>query len=295
MLVIELKTGVHISTGNVPGYHLIYMEGLWDGVELQVLETQIYSCILSTVVILVEKAQTFSKESNTYYMTSSAEKILFHVFSRSETGTVSAKKLRKQGKVIGNVYGLSMASEGVYMDKNAIKKLYASHGDTGLIYLQIGDSKKQVPVLIAEYETDPFGNEILHVAFRRVDLSDPIKADVSVYLIGEADIPEAVVSLVKDFITVEALPADLPDRFEIDISELSEVGQSISLADIKLDSSKVTLILDEDEKPEDITLVIVQAIAGEVAETETPETQDSQESAEDSQTQEPAKEQTPQE
>lgn len=206
-------------------------------------------------------------------MISSTEKILFHVFSRGDSGTGSAKKLRRQGKVVGNVYGLGKASESVYMDKNAIRKLYASHGDTGLIYLQIGDSKKQVPVLISEYEADPFGSEILHVSFRRVDLSDPIKAEVSIYLVGEANIPDSVVSLVKDSVEVEALPADLPDKFEIDISVLSEIGQIISLADVTFDKSKVTLVLDEDENPEEIPLVIVQEIAGEVPEEETPTTE----------------------
>lgn len=205
-------------------------------------------------------------------MISSSEKVLFHVFSRDVAGSSSAKKLRKQGKVVGNVYGLGSDSVGVYMDKNAIKKLYAAHGDTGLIYLQIGESKQQVPVLISDYMTDPFGENVLNVAFRRVDLSDPIKAEVSVYMVGEANIPEAVVSLVKDSVEVEALPADLPDKFEIDISSLTEIGQTISLADLVYDKSKATLVLEEDEKPEEILLVIVQEIAGEVAEEETPET-----------------------
>ncbi len=205
-------------------------------------------------------------------MTSSSEKILFHVFSRDESGTGSAKKLRKQGKVVGNVYGLGSDSVGVYMDRQAIKKLYASHGDTGLIYLQIGESKQQVPVLISDYATDPFGENLLHVAFRRVDLSDPIQAEISIHMVGETSIPDSVVSLVKDSVEIEALPADLPEKFEVDISGLTEIGQSISLAELKYDKSKITLMLDEDQNPEEIPLVIVQAIAGEVEEEATPET-----------------------
>lgn len=205
-------------------------------------------------------------------MTNSSEKIVFHVFSREESGTTSAKKLRKQGKVVGNVYGLGSDSVGVYMDKQAIKKLHASHGETGLIYLQIGESKKQVPVLISEYETDVFGSEVLHVAFRRVDLSDPIKAEISVYLVGEVNVPDAVVSLVKDVVEVEALPADLPEKFEIDISTLTEIGQTITLADLKYDSNLMKLVLDEEEDPAEIVMVVVQEIAGEVPEEETPET-----------------------
>lgn len=206
-------------------------------------------------------------------MINSSDKILFHVFSRDVSGTNSSKKLRKQGKVVGNVYGLSQESTSIYMDENAVRKLYSSQGDTGLIYLQVEDSKKQVPVLISEYSTDVFGKEILHVSFKRVNLSDPIKAEISVQLTGEADIPESIVSLVKDSVEIEALPADLPEGFEIDISGLTEIGQSINLSELSFDKSKITLVLNEDEKPEDVTLVIVQEIAGEVEEEETPETQ----------------------
>ena len=50
-------------------------------------------------------------------MSNSPQKILFHVFSRETAGSNSAKKLRDQGKAIGNVYGLAADSVGVYMEK----------------------------------------------------------------------------------------------------------------------------------------------------------------------------------
>lgn len=199
-------------------------------------------------------------------MMNSSDKVVFHVFSREKLGTSASKQLRKQGKVVGNVYGLEKDSEPVYMDKVSIKRLYDQQGDTGLIYLTIGSSKKQSPALIDEYHIDPLSQEPLHVSFRRVDLSDPIEADISVTLVGEADIPEAVVSLVKDTVTVEALPADLPEGFEIDISGLTEVGQSILLSDLNIDTSKVKLVLGEDETPDAVTMVIVQEVKEEVVE-----------------------------
>lgn len=234
------------------------------------------------VVILVGKMQNFSKESNTYYMINSSEKVVFHVFSRDAAGTNSAKKLRKQGKVVGNIYGLGKESTGVFMDKQSIKKLYESHGDTGLIYLQVDDLKKQVPVLITEYETDPFGASVLHVAFKRVNLSDPVEVDIPVTLTGEAKIDNAVVSLVKDFVRVEALPADLPEGFEIDISTLTEVGQMVTVSQLEYDKEKVSLVLNEDEDPETMTLVVVQEIKEEVEETPEPEVENSEISAETS-------------
>ena len=198
-------------------------------------------------------------------MINSTQKVVFHVFLRDTVGSKSAKILRKQGKAIGNVYGLGQDSKSVFMDQQGIKKLYNEIGDTSLIYLQIGEEKKQVPVLIDEFETSPLSNTPQHVSFKRVNLSDPIEADVSVTVFGETKISDAVVSLVKDTITVEALPANLPENFAIDISVLTEVGQTITLADISVPSN-VKLILGEDETPENVVLVSVQEIKEEVTE-----------------------------
>jgi len=198
-------------------------------------------------------------------MINSTQKVVFHVFLRDTVGSKSSKILRKQGKAIGNIYGLGKDSTSVFMDLQGIKKLYNEIGDTSLIYLQVGEEKKQVPVLIDEYETSPLSNTPLHISFKRVNLSDPIEADVSVSVFGETKISDAVVSLLKDTITVEALPANLPENFTIDISVLTQVGQTITLADISVPAD-VKLILGEDETPENIVLVSVQEIKEEVVE-----------------------------
>lgn len=199
-------------------------------------------------------------------MNSSTEKIVFHVDTRADLGGARVARLRKSGKLVGNVYGLKADSQAVLMDKQAFKKLYESHGDTSLVYLQIGESKKQSPVLIDEVQYTSVGDEILNVSFRRVDLSEKIQTDIPVVLIGESNIRDSVISLVKDVVEVEALPAELPEKFEIDISTLTEIGQSISLADLSYDASKVTLILEEEQEASDVILVIVQALKEEVEE-----------------------------
>jgi large subunit ribosomal protein L25 len=197
-------------------------------------------------------------------MINASEKIVFHVSSRPGGGSGKSSQLRREGRLPGNIYGLGKESLMVDADYQGLRKLYLSQGDTGLVYLQVDDDKKQVPVLIEEVQTARVGGDLLHVAFKRVSLNVKIQADVSVTTVGETKIDEAVVSLIKDTVLVEALPADLPDNFELDISTLTEVGQSISLADLSFDKSKVTLILGEDEKPEDVVLVNVQAVKEEV-------------------------------
>lgn len=203
-------------------------------------------------------------------MINTSDKVVFHVVSRDLNNQEDkVKNLRKQNKVPGNVYGLGKDSQAVYMDYQAINKLYDTQGDTGLIYLQVGDIKKNVPVLIDELDYSSIDNKMIHVTFKRVSLKEKIEADVSIELIGEAKVDNGIVATLKDTVTVEALPADLPEKFEIDISELSEIGQIITVADLKIDKNKVTFVLGEDENPTEMTLIMIQEVKEEVEPEET--------------------------
>ncbi len=193
-----------------------------------------------------------------------SKKVVFHVTSREKEEKV--KKLRKLGKTPGNVFGLSKDSESVTMDTIAFKKLYEQQGDTGLIYVSIDEEKEQ-PVLIDDVAYNSINGSFVHASFLRVNLTVAVSAMVPIELIGECDIPETIVNQVKNEVEVEALPANLPEKFEVDISSLTEVGQSITLADLTFDKSKITLELGEDVDPANETVVVLQAVAAEVEET----------------------------
>ena len=198
-------------------------------------------------------------------MVSSSKKTVFHVTARS--ADQKTKQLRNQGKIPANVYGLKKDSEAVTLDRTGFIHLYDEVGDTGLIYVKIGDTKEQ-PVLIDEVALDSVTADPIHVAFKRVNLKVAVQAAVPIELIGENDIHDTIVTQVKQDVEVEALPADLPEKFEVDISTLTEVGQMVTLADLSFDTSKVTLVLGEDVDPASETVVVLQAVQEEVVEEE---------------------------
>jgi len=127
-----------------------------------------------------------------------------------------------------------------------------------LLYLTVDVNKKQLPVLIEDLQIDPITEEILHVTFRQVSLTEKVEAEVPIIFIGEVAVKDGVLVTVKDSVEVEALPTDLPEHFEVDLSILSEIGQSITLADLVIDASKVELVLAEDQAAEDVTIVVLQ-------------------------------------
>ena len=192
------------------------------------------------------------------------QKSQLHVSERTVLGK-NVSKLRKLGQVPANIFGEESTSLSVSVSKSDLVRFLKSEGDSGLIYLVVGeDAKKEIPVLIEEVQFKPVNEEPLHISFKRVNLKEKVQQEVPVEMIGEANIPDSTIFLTRDVVEVESLPADLPERIIFDISGLTEVGQSLHLADAQFDRENVTILLTEEEK--ESPFVIVQARVEEVAE-----------------------------
>lgn len=195
-------------------------------------------------------------------MTANSQKIIFHVKPR-DLSTTKASVVRNQGGLPANIYGLKMDSEAVIADLKAFEKLYEAEGDTGLIYLEIEGENKQVPVLIDEVNYHPVTGAIEHAVFRRVNLAEKINAEVPVELVGENEVPNSMVLTVVDALEVSALPTDLPDKFEVDISALKDFGDTITIGDLKYDREKVEIQMTG-EVNEESPVVLLQEVKEEV-------------------------------
>lgn len=194
-------------------------------------------------------------------MTKSQNTIL-HVTTRELSGKKN-KQLRQNGAIPGNVYGQKQDSEAIELNLATFNKLVAEHGDTTLLYLQVG-ADKQVPTLIDEIQYNPVTSHVTHVSFKRVNLKEKVTAEIAIETVGEFELANATIILTRNVLEVEALPADLPELFEIDISGLTEIGQTLHLSDIKYDREKIKVILSEEEL--EAPIVIVQEVKEEVEE-----------------------------
>lgn len=149
---------------------------------------------------------------------------------RTQAGTGAARRLRRQGKIPGIVYGSGTANLMVQVNANLLEKVLAS-GATGLVDLVVNGESHVV--LIQEVQRSPDRGALLHVDFHRVRLDEEVEARVPVVIVGEEQRPPdggVVVPFVRE-ITVSCLPANLPERIEVDVSKLS-VGQSLTVADL---------------------------------------------------------------
>ena len=156
---------------------------------------------------------------------------------KADLRTVFGKKLnkiRKQGFVPGNIFGPDFKSRSISVVYKELVKIYKIVGETGIVYISL--DKENIPVLIKTVQRHPLSSSLLHVDFRKIDLSKKIETNVPVKTIGvsEAVSKKAGVLLVQsETLLVEALPEDIPSHIEVDITVIKEIGQEIKVSDLK--------------------------------------------------------------
>jgi large subunit ribosomal protein L25 len=142
------------------------------------------------------------------------------------------KKLRKTGLLPANIYGTNFPSQAISINYVEFKRMFRVVGETGVVYIKT--EKDEIPTLVTSLQRDPIEGLILHADFRKVDLSIKIEAVVPLTFIGIAPAVNAggVILTQTDKVTVEALPQDIPNHIEINLSTLVEIGNEIKVGDI---------------------------------------------------------------
>ncbi len=193
-------------------------------------------------------------------------KITFHVQERKLVGK-KVSQLRKTGVIPANVYGMNQPSQTLSLDQKEVEK-QLKRSESGLVYLEVADTKKTIPALIDVVERHALTTGLLHVSFKRVNLTEKVITDVELVLDGENSVPNATILQVLDSLEVESLPTNIPESIIIDISKLTEVGQVITIKDL-LNQTKLAIVCEEDQL--DNPVVLLQEVKEEVEEDESAE------------------------
>ncbi len=188
------------------------------------------------------------------------------------------KALRAKGILPANVYGKKVKSLAVQGSSKEIEKIFSQVGETGLVNLEVKGEKKARPVLFNNLQVDPVSDQLLHLDFYQVDLTQKVSADIPIEITGQSpavERSEGVLVQILNEIEVEALPADLPEKLIVDVSSLDKVDDSISVKQAlktsgwdltKIENkvsadqliSKVEPLTKEEEKP-----VVEEEVEGE--------------------------------
>ncbi len=149
------------------------------------------------------------------------------------------KQLRRQGVIPANVFSKEVKSINIQIDEKALTNLLKQVGESGLVYLQVEGEKSDRPVMISQIKRDPVTGSLLHVGWHQVNLKEKVTSAIPVKLTGTAPAEEQHLGILVtqlQEIEMEALPADMSESVEVDISGLAAVGDAVYVKDIKVDS-----------------------------------------------------------
>jgi large subunit ribosomal protein L25 len=186
------------------------------------------------------------------------ERIKLEVKERDARGSADSRRLRRQGLIPGVLYGRGKPPHAFVVAERELRRVLS--GDSGLhaiLDVVVDGQETARPSVLKDYQQHVPSGRLSHIDLHEVRLDQPIQTQVSVTLVGEpAGVKEGgVLSQVSREINVEALPMEIPDHLELDVSGMG-IGDTLRLAD--LPAQEGVTYLDD---PEETVLASVQVPA----------------------------------
>ena len=204
-------------------------------------------------------------------MSAKQEEIIIKVEKREVVGKQVAK-LRRQGILPGVVYGYKVDSYPIQMDTHSTTMLMKKITPTTLVNLDLdGEVTK---VIVRERTNDVVTGELLHLDFLAVSMTEMLRADVAIELVGEApvleEVPGSLLNQMLNELEIEALPDNMLERVQVDISGLITTDDVVTVSDLDLSDKiiiltppeevivSVSFVAEEEEEPEEVEEVDVE-------------------------------------
>ncbi|MFL5951691.1 MAG: 50S ribosomal protein L25 [Gaiellaceae bacterium] len=213
------------------------------------------------------------------------ERVKLQVRERERRGSADARRLRREGFIPGVLYGSGKQPHAICIPERELRRVLTGQGGLHAILDVVLEGQKTTHAsILKDYQQDPIRGHISHVDLQEVRLDQTIQATVNVQLIGEpAGAKEGgVLSQVQREIRVEALPMEVPEHIDLDVSGMG-IGDSLRLVDLApmegvtyLDDPEETVLASVGlptrvEEPEEVTAEGEELPEGEVPPEEQPE------------------------
>src|SRR6476619_2489717 len=162
------------------------------------------------------------------------ERVKLQVSERERRGSPDALRLRKAGFIPGVLHGKGKGSYAIAVPERDLRRVLTGQGGLHAILDVVVEGKNTTHAsLLKDYQQDPIRGHISHIDLQEVRLDQPIQASVTVQLVGEpTGVKEGgVLSQVQREINVEALPMEIPEHIDLDVSGMA-IGDTLRLADL---------------------------------------------------------------
>lgn len=173
------------------------------------------------------------------------DRIRLEVKQREEIGSAASRRLRRGGLVPGILYGGGkMAHPFAVGERDLRHALGSEHGRNAILDVVFEGQKTAHHAILKDFQLHPTKSRLLHIDLHEIRLDQPIQTAVPLHLVGEAEgvVQGGVLAQAVPEVTIQALPLELPDSLELDVSSLA-LGDSMRASALRLPEN-VTLVDD---------------------------------------------------
>ena len=159
------------------------------------------------------------------------------------------KQLRRDGWVPGVIYGHGFEPLVVQFGQRPLDRLLAHVGGSQLVQVIVTGREEPETVLVRDVQRDVITRALIHVDLYRVRMTERLRAEVPLILVGESPMVasrEGILLQGISSVEVECLPGDLVDAIEVDISLIVTLDQALLVRDLPVPSG-IDILADPDE------------------------------------------------
>jgi len=165
---------------------------------------------------------------------------------REERGKGHARRLRLTGMVPAVLYGGKGRAVAMAVNARQVARILRSEsGHNSIFTVQVSGGKEE-KAMLRDWQVDPVSNALLHVDLFRVAMDVRMRVNVAVHPFGEPQgvkLQGGIFEIVTREVEIECLPADIPEEFRVDVTELM-IGKQLRAGDLPLDAEKMRLVTD---------------------------------------------------
>lgn len=194
------------------------------------------------------------------------EKVRINAIRRTLTGK-QVKALRREGKLPAVLYGRHINPLPLLMDMKESSRNLEGLSSSALVYVEVEGEEHYA--LVREKQRNPLTGSIIHVDFQAVSLTEKVRTKVAIHMEGKSPAETqfgGILVVNLEEVEVECLPMSLPERINVNISSLLEIGDLLHVRDLVL-PAEITVLEDLDE----VVVVVTPPAVEEALEVEAAE------------------------
>ena len=179
---------------------------------------------------------------------------------RTDLGKGASRRLRREDKLPGIIYGGEEAPVSITLDHNKVN----NSADFEAFYshvLELNLDGKVVEVLVKDMQRHPYKPKIMHIDFQRVIAGEDVHTNVPLHFVNEEESAAVKAGGIAEHhvteIEVTCLPKNLPEFIEVDMAAV-EMGQTLHLSDLTLPAGVTSVELAKNDEAHDLAVVTVK-------------------------------------